>query len=181
MASKPAPRPWRDVVRLKKELRTGELSLAEFAADLYEVTLGLGRRPVYEDPARFFALTFPTPPLRELVQDVAARLAGQSGKAVRQLELTYGGGKTHTLITLYHLFRNPDALPDLPAVREFRAGGALPRAAARLALLRQDRHRTRDRRRARAGRRNPHATPPLERARLPARRCGRAASHPRYR
>ena len=128
MASKPVPRPWRDIVRLKEELRTGELSLAEFAADLHEVTLGLGRRPVYEDPARFFALTFPTPPLRELVQDVAARLAGQSGKAVRQLELTYGGGKTHTLITLYHLFRNPDALPDRPAVREFRAGGALPRA-----------------------------------------------------
>ncbi len=47
---------------------------------------------------------------------------------MRQLELTYGGGKTHTLITLYHLFREPDALPDRPAVREFRAGGALPRA-----------------------------------------------------
>ena len=128
MTSKPSLRPWRDVVRLKDELRTGELSLAEFAADLHEVTLGLGRRPVYEDPARFFALTFPTPPLRELVQDVAARLAGRSDKAVRQLELTYGGGKTHTLITLHHLFRDPDALPDLPAVREFRAGGALPRA-----------------------------------------------------
>ena len=129
MVSKPVPRPWRDVVRLKDELRTGALSLAEFAADLHEVTLALGRRPVYEDPAKFFALTFPTPPLRELVQDVATRLAGQSDKAVRQLELTYGGGKTHTLITLYHLFRNPDALPDdVPAVGEFRAGGALPRA-----------------------------------------------------
>ena len=128
MAPKPSLRPWREVVRLKDELRTGELSLAEFAADLHEVTLGLGRRPVYEDPARFFALTFPTPPLRELVRDVAARLAGRSDKAVRQLELTYGGGKTHTLITLHHLFRDPDALPDLPAVREFRAGGALPRA-----------------------------------------------------
>ena len=109
-------------------MRTDELSLAEFAADLHEVTLALGRRPVYEDPAKFFAFTFPTPPLRELVQDVAARLAGRSDKAVRRLELTYGGGKTHTLITLYHLFREPDALPDRPAVREFRAGGALPRA-----------------------------------------------------
>ena len=128
VSSKPSLLPWREVVRLKDELRNGELSLAEFAADLHEVTLALGRRPVYEDPARFFALTFPTPPLRELVQDVAARLAGRSDKAVRQLELTYGGGKTHTLITLHHLFRDPDALPDLPAVREFRAGGDLPRA-----------------------------------------------------
>ena len=49
---------------------------------------------------------------------------------MRQLELTYGGGKTHTLITLYHLFHDGPALPDLPAVREFRehVGTGLPRA-----------------------------------------------------
>ncbi|MDD9864539.1 MAG: DUF499 domain-containing protein [Gammaproteobacteria bacterium] len=122
--------PWRELVRLKQELRSGELSLAEFAADLHEVTLAKGRRPVYEMPEKFFALTYPTHALRELVKDVALRLAGQSDKAVRQLELTYGGGKTHTLITLYHLFRDPAALPDMPAVREFRehAGAELPAA-----------------------------------------------------
>lgn len=122
--------PWREVVRLKKELKTGELTLAQFAADLHEVAQGAGTRPVYEDPAKFFALTFPTHALRELVKDVAHRLAGQSDKAVRQLELTYGGGKTHTLITLHHLFRDPAALPDLPAVREFReaVGRELPHA-----------------------------------------------------
>ena len=122
--------PWRDVVRLREELKTGELSLAQFAADLHEVAQGAGTRPVYEDPAKFFALTFPTHALRELVKDVAHRLHGQSDKAVRQLELTYGGGKTHTLIALHHLFRDPASLPDLPAVREFReaVGGDLPRA-----------------------------------------------------
>ena len=123
-------KPWHEVVRLKEELRSGELSLAEFAADLHEVTLARGQRPVYEDPARFFTFTYPTHALRELVKDVAGRLAGRSDKAVRQLELTYGGGKTHTLITLYHLFRDPARLPDLPAVREFRehVGAALPPA-----------------------------------------------------
>lgn len=117
---------------MKDELRTGELSLAEFAADLHEVTLQRGQRPVYEEPEKFFALTYPTYALRELVKDVAARLAGQSDKAVRQLELTYGGGKTHTLITLYHLFREPDALPDVAAVQEFRehVDGRLPGAHA---------------------------------------------------
>jgi len=100
-------------VRLKEELRSGELALAEFAADLHEVTQARCRPPIYEDPAQFFTLTYPTHALRELVKDVARRLAGQSDKAVRQLELTYGGGKTHTLITLYHLFRDPEALPDL--------------------------------------------------------------------
>ena len=123
------PKPWHQVVRLKDELRSGELTLAEFAADLHEVTLGQGTRPIYEDPARFFALTFPTHALRELVKDVAERLAGNSTKAVRQLELTYGGGKTHTLITLYHLFRDPAALSDVKAVQEFRqhVGAELPK------------------------------------------------------
>ena len=123
-------KPWHHLVHLKNELRSGELTLAEFAADLHEVTLARGKRPIYEDPEQFFALTYPTLALRELVKDVAARLAGQSDKAVRQLELTYGGGKTHTLIALYHLFRDPEALPDMPAVHEFRehVGATLPRA-----------------------------------------------------
>jgi hypothetical protein len=111
--------PWHKVVELRPDLKSGELSLAVFAADLYDVQMQKGRRPVYEDPAQFFALTYPTYNLRELVKDVALRLAGRNEKAVRQLELTYGGGKTHTLITLYHLVNQPQALPDLPAVQEF--------------------------------------------------------------
>ena len=130
MAKQKRLKPWHQVVRLKEELRSGELALAEFAADLHEVAQARGRRPIYEEPEQFFTLTYPTHALRELVKDVAGRLAGHSDKAVRQLELTYGGGKTHTLITLYHLFRDPAALPDLPAVREFRehVGADLPRA-----------------------------------------------------
>ena len=117
--------PWHQIVRLKDELRNDELSLAQFAADLHEVTLAQGRRPVYEDPEKFFALTYPTHALRELVKDVAARLAGQSDKAVRQLELTYGGGKTHTIISLHHLFRDPAARwrRRREAVRDFYAAG----------------------------------------------------------
>src|SRR5258706_6621440 len=95
--------PWHKVVRLREDLKSGELSLAIFAADLYDVTMGRAR-PVYQDPREFFALTYPTFNLRGLVRDVVWRLAGKSDKAVRQLELTYGGGKTLTIITVYHLF-----------------------------------------------------------------------------
>jgi hypothetical protein len=116
--SKPAWKPWHKVVTLRDDLKSGELSLAVFAADLYDVVMGRARR-VYQEPGEFFALTYPTFNLRELVRDVALRLAGQNDRAVRQLELTYGGGKTHTLITLYHLARDPDSLPDLPSVHEF--------------------------------------------------------------
>ena len=63
------------------------------------------------------------------------RLAGQSDKAVRQLELTYGGGKTHTLITLYHLVRDPLSLPRLPAVDEFIQSIGRQPTKARVAVL----------------------------------------------
>jgi hypothetical protein len=106
-------------VRLRDDLRSGDLPLHIFAADLYEVMMQNGRRPIYERPDEFFALTFPTHNLRGLVRDVVLRLAGKNDKAVRQLELTYGGGKTHTLITMRHLVHDPANLPDLPAVREF--------------------------------------------------------------
>jgi len=89
--------PWHQAVRLRDDLRTGELSLAIFAADLYDVAMQKGRRLLYEDSAQFFALTYPTYNLRELSRDVVLRLAGKSDKAIRQLELTYGGGKTHAL------------------------------------------------------------------------------------
>lgn len=110
--------PWHKVVQLRDDVRSGELSLAVFAADLYDVVMEKAK-PVYQRPDQFFALTYPTFNLRELTKDVCARLAGKNDKAVRQLELTYGGGKTHTLIALYHLVLEPDALPDLPAVKEF--------------------------------------------------------------
>src|SRR3954466_5299605 len=116
--SKLAWKPWHQVVELRPDVRSGELSLSQFAADLYDVIMDKGT-PVYRDPAEFFALTFPTYNLRELAKDVVHRLPGKNDKTIRQLELTYGGGKTHSLITLLHLVRDPKGLPDLPAVHEF--------------------------------------------------------------
>lgn len=127
-------KPWHKVVELRDDLKTGELSLATFAADLYDVVIGRAK-PVYQKPEEFFALTFPTFNLRELVKDVIRRLAGTNDKAVRQLELTYGGGKTHTEITLLHLVRDPENLPDLPAVREFVEHAGMKPPKTRVAVL----------------------------------------------
>lgn len=128
MAQKLPWTPWHEVVKLREDVRTGALSLADFAADLHDVMMQRGARPIYEDPARFFALTYPTFSLRELAKDVVLRLAGKNTKAIRQLELTYGGGKTHTLITLRHLVHEPQSLPSLPAVAQFKShiGATLP-------------------------------------------------------
>src|SRR6266567_1834999 len=112
-------KPWHEVVSLRDELKTDELSLSTFAADLYDVVMGRAR-PIYQNPYDFFSFTYPTFNLRELAKDVVLRLGGKNDKAIRQLELTYGGGKTHTLITLYHLTHDPRTLrSDLPAIQEF--------------------------------------------------------------
>ncbi len=126
--------PWHQVVELRPDVRSGELSLSQFAADLYDVMMDKGT-PVYRTPAEFFALTFPTYNLRELAKDVVHRLAGKNDKTIRQLELTYGGGKTHTLITLLHLVRDPRGLPDLPAVHEFLQHIGMTPPATRVAAL----------------------------------------------
>ena len=127
-------KPWHQVVKLRDDLKSGELSLSMFAADLYDVALCQGNK-IYSDPKEFFSFTYPTFNIRELSKDVAVRLAGKSDRAVRQLELTYGGGKTHTLITLYHLFKNPEKLPNIQAVREFIEHIGITPPKARIAIL----------------------------------------------
>src|SRR5436190_15968540 len=111
-------KPWHRIVSLREDLKSGRLSLSLFAADLYDVVMNRGPT-VYRDPKDFFALTYPTFNLRELAKNVVLRLAAKNDKAVQQLELTYGGGKTHSLIALYHLVNKPKELPSLPSVREF--------------------------------------------------------------
>ncbi len=135
MATKTSWKPWHEVVELRDDLKTGELSLSIFAADLYDVVMQKGLRRVYEDPGEFFALTYPTYNLRELVRDVCLRLAGRTDKAYRKISVNYGGGKTHTLITLRHLVHDPESLPDLPAVREFEAHIGFKPPQARVAAL----------------------------------------------
>lgn len=127
--TKSSIKPWHEVVQLRADIRSQELSLKSFAADLYDVVMEINPS-VYHDPKEFFALTYPTTRLRDLARDVMWRLSGKSEKAVRQLHMTFGGGKTHSLITLVHLCRDPDALPDVPAVQQFKAhiGAALPKA-----------------------------------------------------
>jgi len=132
--AKPAWTPWHKVLKIRPDLKSGELPLNIFAADLYDVATGAAK-PIYQRPEEFFALTYPTYSLRELAKEVALRLAGKSEKAVRQLQLTYGGGKTHSLITLWHLFDRPDQLPDLPAVREFKESMGIAPPPARIAIL----------------------------------------------
>jgi hypothetical protein len=111
--------PWRTVVTPHDNIKQGKVKQNDFAASLADVLTSSGN-PDYFDPVRFFNRTFLTGGLRQLAGEVVGRLTGQGdGDAVMQIQTPFGGGKTHTLITLYHLVRNGTACFDHPALKEY--------------------------------------------------------------
>jgi predicted AAA+ superfamily ATPase len=98
--------PWRNVVTPHDNIKQGKVKQNDFAASLADVLNSSGN-PDYFDPVRFFNRTFLTGGLRQLAGEVVGRLTGQGdGDAVMQIQTPFGGGKTHTLITLFHLVKN---------------------------------------------------------------------------
>ncbi|KAA0227462.1 ATP-binding protein [candidate division KSB1 bacterium] len=96
-------KPWREVVNPHKDVASGRYQQAEFAADLWQVHLGEGTDE-YRDPAEFFRRTFITDSLKHLLIGAVQRLASNGGDPVVQLQTNFGGGKTHSMLALYHLF-----------------------------------------------------------------------------
>ena len=96
-------KPWREVVTPHKDVASGRYQQAEFAADLWQVHLGEGTDE-YRDPAEFFRRTFLTESLKRLLVDAVQRLSGKGGDPVVQLQTNFGGGKTHSMLALYHMF-----------------------------------------------------------------------------
>lgn len=93
---------WRDVAEPHDDVRQGTFQLAQFAADLRQVALGVAR-PEYGDPVQFFERTYITRGLRYLLVQTMQRLNGVGGEPVIDLMTTFGGGKTHSEIAVYHL------------------------------------------------------------------------------
>src|SRR5499427_1718231 len=101
-------KPWREVVTPHRDVASGRYQQAEFAADLWQVHLGEGTDE-YRDPIEFFRRTYLTDSLRGLLVGAVQRLAGRGGDPVVQLQTNFGGGKTHSMLALYHLFGDPKA------------------------------------------------------------------------
>ncbi|MEO7733433.1 MAG: Swt1 family HEPN domain-containing protein, partial [Kofleriaceae bacterium] len=115
-------RPWREVVTPHADVASGRYQQAEFAADLWQVYLGEGTDE-YRDPVEFFRRTFLTDSLKDLLVGALQRLGSEGasgGDPVVQLQTNFGGGKTHSMLALYHLFSGRAAadLPGLEAVQE---------------------------------------------------------------
>ncbi|MEU8702050.1 Swt1 family HEPN domain-containing protein [Streptomyces sp. NPDC048680] len=98
-------KPWREVIRPHADVIRGQFSAAEFAADLYAVAHGHTAAPEYLNPTEFFSRTYLTSGLSDLLTRALKRLSGDAGASpVINLQTQFGGGKTHSMLALYHLF-----------------------------------------------------------------------------
>ena len=103
-------KPWREVITPHRDVREGRFAQAEFAADLRQVVMGEAASE-YGDPVNFYERTFITDGLSDLIRNTALRLSGEGGDPVVELQTGFGGGKTHSLIALYHLASGQSPLP----------------------------------------------------------------------
>ncbi len=108
-------KPWREVAIPHQDVLKGTFQQAEFAADLSRVHSGTAT-PEYQAPALFYQRTFITEGMRLLLDSVVRRLAGRGGDPVIQLQTAFGGGKTHTMLAVYHLAKGEVSVAELQGV-----------------------------------------------------------------
>ncbi|GHS93871.1 hypothetical protein AGMMS50276_05310 [Synergistales bacterium] len=121
---------WRDVIEPHPDVAQGRYKNAEFAADLAQVARGEGAYE-YRDPVEFFARTYVTEGMSGLLEQALRRVSGYNGEPVIQLKTAFGGGKTHSMLALYHMMRGQVAIQKIPSIKPVLARAevsALPKA-----------------------------------------------------
>jgi hypothetical protein len=110
-------RPWRELVTPHPDVASGRYQQAEFAADLHQVWRDEAADE-YGQPVEFFRRTFLTDGLRDLLLNAVRRFRKEGGDPVVELQTNFGGGKTHSMIALYHLAAGypPHELPGVEAM-----------------------------------------------------------------
>uniref|UniRef100_UPI003750D984 Swt1 family HEPN domain-containing protein n=1 Tax=Armatimonas sp. TaxID=1872638 RepID=UPI003750D984 len=122
-------KPWRDVITPHKDVASGRYQQAEFAADLWQVHLGEGSDE-YKNPIEFFRRTYLTESLKQMLIGAVQRLTVGGGDPVVQLQTNFGGGKTHSMLALWHLFSGvaPTDLAGVDTVMADAGATSLPTA-----------------------------------------------------
>ena len=130
-------RPWREVLQPHNDVATGNFHASEFAADLYKVATGSETDSDYADPVEFFRRTYLTEGLHDLLGRAVRRLSGDGNASpVINLQTNFGGGKTHSMLALWHVAAGRQ-LGDFPQdVQELlAANGYRPRVLRRVAIV----------------------------------------------
>jgi predicted AAA+ superfamily ATPase len=131
-------KPWREVIQPHPDVASGNFSASEFAADLHFVSKGEGSRE-YVDPVEFFRRTYLTEGLKDLLLRATRRIGGDANASpLVNLQTNFGGGKTHSMLALWHLLSGR-ALTEYPQeLQELLAGheiSELGQVANRVALV----------------------------------------------
>ncbi|MDQ8176964.1 MAG: DUF499 domain-containing protein [Gemmatimonadota bacterium] len=115
-----------DLCTPREDVLKDAISDADFAADLAKVLTGTASEH-YKDAGAFFANTYPTRGLKNLLQNVLSRLSGtgKEAAAIFRLDTSFGGGKTHSLIALAHAAKG---MPGVKSVDEFVSEAIVPKA-----------------------------------------------------
>ncbi len=121
-------KPWREIVTPHKDVASGRYMQAEFAADLAQVHRGEGEDD-YRDPVEFYHRTYLTEGLKHLLKGAMLRLCGKGGDPVVELQTNFGGGKTHSMLALYHLVgaESPSGLPGIETLMQAEGITSLPK------------------------------------------------------
>lgn len=128
-------KPWREVAIPNSDVLESKFLQSEFAADITAVSAGKASRE-YQDASAFFQRTYITEGMRHLLIQVAQRLNSKGGEPVIQLQTGFGGGKTHTMLAVYHLATRSCDLKTLHGIPELLSqGGLIGVPSARVAVI----------------------------------------------
>lgn len=108
---------WRRVIEPNADVAAGRYKNADFAANLADVAAGNAPQE-YLDPVDFFHRTYVTHGIKKLLIQAIRRITGGSGDPVIQLKTSFGGGKTHTMLALYHLMRKMVPVPKMRGMND---------------------------------------------------------------
>jgi predicted AAA+ superfamily ATPase len=126
---------WREVLRPHEDVATGNYSASEFAADLYMVSQNEGSSE-YVEPIEFFRRTYLTEGLKELLDRGIRRISGdENASPIINLQTNFGGGKTHSMLALWHLFGGAPISSLTQEVQDVVANRPLPKKVNRVALV----------------------------------------------
>jgi predicted AAA+ superfamily ATPase len=126
---------WREVLRPHEDVATGNYSASEFAADLYMVSQNEGSSE-YVEPLEFFRRTYLTEGLKELLDRGIRRISGdENASPIINLQTNFGGGKTHSMLALWHLFGGAPTSSLTQEVQDVVANRPLPKRVNRVALV----------------------------------------------
>ncbi len=106
---------WRDIAVPRDDVCKGNFQEAEFAADISSVRQNRATKE-YQDPELFFAMTYITSGMEALLKNVLKRITGTGGDPVIQLQTAFGGGKTHSLLAVYHIAKQEKPLSSLNGI-----------------------------------------------------------------